>query len=125
MGYLGMIEINRARLRELASWIECRVIQRNNSSNNFHTNLRNLDYLLVTQPKCLPLLALSVLIEMFPDLASVDLVKAMGQSGVVLAALVHLLGDRLRLLIITHPRSLIKIIRIQYGSPVSTRACAP
>ena len=75
----------------------------------------------------LSIVGVGILIERFPDLASVDLVKAMGQSGVVLAALVHLLGDRLRLQSVTHPEGEIvfkKIIRIQYGSSHG-RACAP
>ena len=57
---------------------------------------------------------------MFPDLtmmrlAPVDLAKPIGQSRVVLAALVHLLGDRLGLRIVPHPRpgnSPYKIINI-------------
>ena len=63
---------------------------------------------------------------MFPDLtmmrlAPVDLAKPIGQSGVVLAALVHLLGDRLWLRIVPHPRpgnSPYKIINI--GKGIST-----
>ena len=48
-------------------------------------------------------------------LAPVDLAKPIGQSRVVLAALVHLLGDRLGLRIVPHPRpgnSPYKIINI-------------
>lgn len=50
-----------------------------------------------------------LLMKMFPDLtmrlAPVGRAKPIGQSGVILAALVHLLGDRLWLRIVPHPRT--------------------